>query len=127
MNTTRDQVLQLGQRWAEAEQRGDTATLDALTTDDFTLVGPLGFVLNKPAWLARYRGGGLVTFSLVWDETTVRDYGDTAVVVGRHTQRAEYQGRPADGSFRATHIAVHRGGKWLLAGLHLSPIAQQGV
>ena len=123
MKTTQDQVLELGRRWAEAEQRGDTETLDALTTDDFTLVGPLGFVLRKPEWLVRYGAGGLVTRSLVWDETTVRDYGDTAVVVGNHTQRAEYRGTPADGSFRATHIVVRRGGEWRLAGIHLSPIA----
>jgi catechol 2,3-dioxygenase-like lactoylglutathione lyase family enzyme/ketosteroid isomerase-like protein len=123
MNTTQEQVLQLGQRWAEAEQRGDTATLDSLTTEDFTLVGPLGFVLRKPEWLERYRTGGLVTRSLVWDETTVRDYGETVVVVGRHTQRAEYRGAPADGTFRATHIVVRQGDEWRLAGLHLSPIA----
>ena len=123
MNTTRDQILDLGRRWAEAEQRGDTATLDALTTDDFTLVGPLGFVLTKPEWLVRYETGSLVTHALTWDETSVRDYGETAVVVGRHTQRAEYRGTPADGTFRATHIAVRAGGEWRLAGIHLSPIA----
>ncbi|HJQ48608.1 MAG TPA: DUF4440 domain-containing protein [Amycolatopsis sp.] len=123
MNTTREQILDLGRRWADAEKRGDTATLDALTTEDFTLVGPLGFVLRKPEWLVRYETGGLVTHSLVWEETTVREYGDTAVVVGRHTQRAEYRGTPADGSFRATHILVRQAGDWRLAGIQLSPIA----
>ena len=123
MNTTQEQILDLGRRWAQAEQRGDTATLGALTTEDFTLVGPLGFVLHRAEWLERYETGGLVTHSLTWDETSVRDYGDTAVVVGRHTQRAEYRGTPADGSFRATHIVVRQGGEWRLAGIHLSPIA----
>ncbi|MEU6646967.1 DUF4440 domain-containing protein [Saccharomonospora sp. NPDC046836] len=123
MSTTQDQVLSLGRRWAGAEQRGDTATLDALTTEDFTLVGPLGFVLSKPEWLQRYRSGDLVTTSLTWEDLTVRDHGDTAVVVGRHTQRATYRGAPADGTFRATHIAVRQGAQWRLAGIHLSPIA----
>jgi catechol 2,3-dioxygenase-like lactoylglutathione lyase family enzyme/ketosteroid isomerase-like protein len=118
-----NEIRQLGQQWADAEQRGDTDTLDALTTDDFILVGPLGFVLDKPQWLQRYRTGGLVTRSLTWDDTTVRDYGDTAVVVGRHTQRAEFRGTPVDGSFRATHIVVRQRGTWLLAGIQLSPIA----
>ncbi|HEX3592162.1 MAG TPA: DUF4440 domain-containing protein [Pseudonocardiaceae bacterium] len=118
-----NEILQLGQHWAAAEQRGDTDTLDSITTDDFTLVGPLGFVLAKPAWLERYRTGGLVTRSLAWEDTTVRDYGDTAVVVGRHTQQAEFRGTPVNGSFRATHILVRRDGTWLLAGIHLSPIA----
>lgn len=121
--TTIEQIRELGQRWAQAEQHGDTDTLDAISTDDFTLVGPVGFVLDRRQWLARYRPGGeLVTRSLVWDEVQVRDDGDTAVAVGRHTQQASYQGNPVDGQFRVTHIAVRRDGRWLLAGIHLSPL-----
>ncbi|MGH3673946.1 MAG: nuclear transport factor 2 family protein [Pseudonocardiaceae bacterium] len=120
--TTEDQVHELGRRWVEAEQSGDLTVLDAITTDDFTLVGPLGFVLDKQQWLGRYRTGALVTTSLVWDEVTVRDYGGTAVAVGRHTQEATYQDSPVNGRFRVTHIAIRRDSEWLLAGLHLSPI-----
>jgi hypothetical protein len=40
------------------------ATLDALTTDDFTLAGPAGFVPDKQQWLERYRHHDLVTHSL---------------------------------------------------------------
>lgn len=121
-NGTDETVREFGRRWADAEQRGDAAALDAMSTEDFTLVGPLGFILDKQQWLDRYRTGGLVTRTLAWDEVSVRDYGDAAVAVGRHTQRAEYQGHPADGSFRSTHILVRRGGQWLLASQHLSPI-----
>ena len=39
-----------------------------------------------------------------------------------HAQRAAYRGRPNDGRFRATHIAVRDDGEWKLAGIHLSPI-----
>jgi hypothetical protein len=121
--TVDEQVRNLGRRWVEAEQRGDVATLDAITAPDFTLVGPLGFVLNKQQWLDRYRTGALVTRSLIWDGIEVRDYGEAAVAVGCHTQQATYRDHPADGRFRVTHIAVRDGGdRWLLAGLHLSPI-----
>jgi ketosteroid isomerase-like protein len=121
-NTTDQGVRELGGRWAEAEQRGDVEALNALSTDDFTLVGPLGFVLNKQQWLDRYRTGVLVTHSLIWDEIEVRDYGDAAVAIGCHNQRAEYQGSSVDGRFRATHVAIRRGDDWLLAGVHLSPL-----
>ncbi|MCW2887908.1 MAG: hypothetical protein QOE54_2145 [Streptosporangiaceae bacterium] len=120
---TEEQVRELGRRCADAELRADVADLDALTTGDFTLVGPAGFVLDKDQWLDRYRTGALITRSLAWDEVQVRDYGTAAVAVGRHTQEAEYQGHPAGGRFRATHIAVRQGDRWLLAGLHLSPVA----
>jgi ketosteroid isomerase-like protein len=121
--STEQEIRDLGKRWADAEQRGDVKTLRSLTADDFTLVGPLGFILDKEQWLDRYRTGALVTRSLVWDEINVRDYGSTAVVIGRHTQHAAHQGTPADGRFRGTHVVVRENDRWLLAGIHLSPIA----
>ena len=120
--TTDEHIRELGRRWVAAELMGDADALAALTVEDFTLVGPLGFVLTKQQWLERYRTGALVTTSLTWDEVQVRDYGNAAIAIGRHTQQATYQGQPADGQFRATHIAVRAGDRWLLAGQHLSPI-----
>ena len=43
--------------WTAAERDGDAAALDTLLTDEFTAVGPLGFILPKQAWLARHRPG----------------------------------------------------------------------
>jgi len=122
MATTEQHVLDLGRHWASAEQRADVAALDELAAADFTLVGPAGFVLDRAQWLERYRSGALVTHALSWTDVTVRDYGDTAVAVGVHTQRASYREHAADGRFRATHVLVRRGERWLLASVHLSPI-----
>lgn len=116
------QIRDFGERWAAAEERGGTGTLAGMIVDDFTLVGPLGFILNRDQWLQRYESGGLVTEKLEWDEVAVRDYGDTVVAIGRHSQQASFQGNRADGNFRGTHIYVRRDGQWLLAGIHLSPI-----
>jgi ketosteroid isomerase-like protein len=123
MASTEEQIRALGERWARAEQQGDADALEALAADDFTMVGPVGFVLNKQQWLDRYRtSSDLALESLSWDEVAVRDYGDTAVAIGVHTQRGQFQGRPVDGKFRATHVAVRRGAEWVLAGMQLSPI-----
>jgi uncharacterized protein (TIGR02246 family) len=120
---TREQVRDLGRRWAEAQERGDADALDSLLTDDFMLVGPLGFVLTKQQWLDQFRSGALVASSVEWDEVDVRDYGPVAVAIGRERQHAEYKGQPANGVFRVTQIAVRRDRDWGLAGLHFSPIA----
>jgi hypothetical protein len=105
-----------------AELAGDVGTLDAVATDDFMLVGPVGFILDKQQWLERYRGGGLRTTALAFEDAVTRVHGDTAIRIGRHVQEAEFQGRPVNGEFRATHIAVRDGDRWRLAGVHLSPI-----
>jgi Domain of unknown function (DUF4440) len=81
MTAIEAQLNDLDRRWTEAEVDGDTTTLDCLATDDFTLVGPAGFVLDKPQWLERYRGGGLHTSSLRFEHGPTRIYGDTAVTI----------------------------------------------
>lgn len=126
MNTPIDQhIVELGGRFAEAQQHGDLTTLEALLTDDFRLVGPLGFVLDKQTWLEQFRSGAFKLASLIWEEVEVRDYGQTAIAIGRQTQRASYQGQPADGAFRVTQLAIRRDDDdWKLAGLHFTPIAQ---
>ena len=57
MTASHEQLTDLDRRWTEAEVDGDATTLDGLATDDFTLVGPAGFVLGKQQWLDRYRDG----------------------------------------------------------------------
>jgi ketosteroid isomerase-like protein len=120
--TTDDEVRELGRRWALAEERGDTGVLDDLAVDGFRLVGPLGFVLDKRQWLERYRGGDLVTQKLAWSDVEVCDLGQAAIAIGVHDQVASHKGSPASGRFRATHVLVRDGGRWRLAGIHLSPI-----
>jgi hypothetical protein len=134
--TTSDQVRHLGARWTAAELGGDTDTLEALAVDDFTLVGPLGFVLTREQWLDRYRSGDFVTHELGWEPADIREYGGsgdggggTAIAVGVMEQRASYRGNPVDGRFRVTQVLVRGAGSgtpWRLAGLHLSPIAAPG-
>jgi ketosteroid isomerase-like protein len=120
---TQTAILALGSRWAEAEQNGDTAALDDLPAADFRLVGPFGFILDRDQWLQRYSSGALETKSLNWDQVEVRDFGDTAIAIGRHIQQASYAGRPADGEFRITHVFV-RGSdaRWRIANIQLSQL-----
>ena len=117
------QVHHLGQRWAEAERQGDASALEPLLADDFVLVGPLGFVLDKQQYLGSRRSGDLRHASFAWEDAHARVYGEAAVVVGTQTQRSTYQGRDASGRFRVTQLAVEREGRWALASIHLSPIA----
>jgi ketosteroid isomerase-like protein len=116
-------IEEFGQRWVEAELAGDTSAMDSLAHKDFLLVGPLGFIVDKTQWLERYSSGALVTSALDWRDTTVRVFGDTAVVIGVHDQEAAYRSQPNNGQFRATHILIRDSGEWRLVGMHLSPIA----
>ena len=119
-----DHLKALGQAWAAAEQQGDTAFLEQTLADDFIGIGPRGFMLTKEQWLARYQSGGLRNASFTVDEVQVRVYGDAAVATGRQTQRGAFHGHDIAGQFRITQVFVKQQGRWLIAALHLSPIAQ---
>ena len=119
-----DQVLELGRQWANAERAGDADALEPLLADDFLLVGPLGFMLDKTQYLGSRRSADLRHESLVWEDIRVRAYDNAAVAVGSLTQRSTYQGRDASGQFRVTQVTVRYDDRWTIVGLHYSPIAQ---
>jgi hypothetical protein len=121
--STQAAIIDLGNRWIQAELRGDADGLERVAARDFTLVGPVGFVLDHAQWIDRYQtSGGLQMQSLDWNEISIREYGDAVVVIGVQTQRATYAGKPADGRFRVTQVCVRDNGTWKFASMHFSPI-----
>ena len=105
---TRAEITDLLARFAEAQRLSDVDDLSGLLTDDFKLVGPLGFVVPKQEWLEQFRTGMLQIQSLEWDEIDIRThaYAYFAIAIGRLTQVATFTREPADGRFRVTAIAA---------------------
>ena len=122
MTATSD-VLDLVTSWAKAEEANDPAALDRLLADDFVGVGPLGFVLGRDQWLARF-GNGLENRAFAVEDTQVRDYGTAAAVVGVLAQETSFRGGDNSGRFRVTLVGVRPDGRWLLAGVHIGPLQQ---
>jgi ketosteroid isomerase-like protein len=116
-----DEIMTTGQKWAAAESTGDTGALADLVTDDFRVVGPVGFILDRQQYLGRYRGG-FSPESVAWDDVTVRDYGSAAVTIATVTQKASFQGQRADGQFRVVHVFVKAGDRWQIANVQYSMI-----
>jgi len=109
-------------QWTNAERAGEAETLATLLTDDFTGVGPLGFVLPRSAWLDRYRQGlAYEQFSL--EEIQIRLYGEHAVVTARNNACGTYQGQPLPEALRATLVIAPNSGAVRLAAIHMSFIA----
>lgn len=123
MNEQIQRLERLVEDWAAAELRGDTAFLGRALADDFVGVGPRGFTLSKEDWLERHDSGKLKYESFEWNEAHPRLYGETAVITGRQTATGSYEQHDLQGQFRATLVFVKQAENWLLASLHLSPIA----
>jgi hypothetical protein len=110
-------------RLSAAELAGDPAALEELLADDFQLVGPLGFVLDKPQWIAQYRAGNLDYSRLAIEPLSTRTYGNVTIVVATREQEANYQGTPTPARLRMTAIIAGDGQRRRIAGLHYSQIA----
>ena len=85
---TTNEMIKLLERFAEAQRRSDLDALSELLTDDFKLVGPLGFVVPKHQWLEQFHSGALHIESLDWDEVDIRThaYANFAIAIGKLTQ-----------------------------------------
>ncbi|MGH9289015.1 MAG: nuclear transport factor 2 family protein [Acidimicrobiales bacterium] len=117
MITEVDELLTV---WAEAERSCDRESLDALLTDDFVGVGPVGFMLPKQAWLSRF-GQGLHYDHLDLDEVSTRRHGDAAVVVAHQRAVGQHQGNPTPGDTRVSFVVVGTDGAGLqIAGIQYS-------
>jgi hypothetical protein len=111
--------------WCDAERTRDTTFLDAHLTDDFVGVGPLGFTLPKPAWLARHQGDDLRYETFALDEVSVRSYDPVAVVTARQDAIGTFQDNPTPHNTLVLVAAPDgdESGSWKIAQLHMSFVA----
>ena len=117
-----EQIDSFLSEWTAAEQAAATEKLATLLTDDFYGVGPLGFVLSRPAWLGRHHQG-LTYEHFTLEEVQVRLFGDTAVVTARNNTLGTYQGQPLPEAVRATLVLVSSSDALRLAAIHMSFMA----
>jgi len=123
VNATQDTILDTVHRWTEAERQRDVAALDPLLHPELRVVGPRGFVLTKSETLDRFRNG-LKYEAIGISDTEVRMFGPASVlVIGALSQHASYQGYDSSGKFRVTLVMVPHEGRWLIASMHYSPMA----
>ena len=106
-------------RWTESERSGDAATLDALLTDDFVGIGPVGFTLDKQAWLSRF-DQGLSYDHLELDEVSIRRHGDAAIVVAHQHAQGMARETPTPPDTRVSFVLVPDADQVRIAGVQYS-------
>jgi catechol 2,3-dioxygenase-like lactoylglutathione lyase family enzyme len=115
------EIREVANDWATAEIDGDLGRLDELLVEEFRGIGPLGFVLDKAAWLGRF-AGGLHNQALSFVDLQVRSHGLSAVVVGVLDQQATFKDIDSSGRYRISFVAVRRSGRWQIDSCHIGPL-----
>lgn len=115
IHTSQTEILDVIDRWAAAELAGDADAVAAVLTDDFTGIGPVGFVLTREQWAARHRSGDVDNREFRVTEPAVRIHGDTAIVVAALAQETTARGHDTSASFRLGIVLRMDGDAWRIA------------
>lgn len=126
MGTTapNDEELRALQRefFEACELPGDVETIDRLYSEEFFSINADGSTSVKPDVLETFEEGRFpVSESVTFDETNIRQYGNTAIITGR--SRWANPEPDLTTVVRHTQTWVREDGRWQLVGWQGTPIA----
>jgi ketosteroid isomerase-like protein len=118
-------LIRIQREWAEARVKGDSPYTRRLEVEDCTIVWPDGSVVNKQQDLQTMIGDMVFTEFKI-DHLRVRLYGDTGIVVGQGTIRAQ-KGKQdlLGGKFVWTDTFVKQGGEWKVLASQITPVLEK--
>jgi ketosteroid isomerase-like protein len=122
VDTQEEAVRRLVAERTAALVRKDVTALEHILAPAFVYTNASGEVLDKDSYLARYIHDSDVRWlSQVTEEVAVRVVGETAVVTCRVQDRAEFNGRLLDATFRSTYVYVRDAAGWRCLAGHTGP------
>ena len=98
--------------------------IETLLGEDFTLTtGRPGAEVRARDELIRLTAEDYVIDAFEFEELTVQDYGDAAVVRSRLRQTGAMGDQRRDTTFRMTDVWIRRAGAWRLQARHAQPVS----
>lgn len=118
-------VRQLLNDISAALTRNDSAALDRIYANEYTLINESGVLTTKAPRLAAIKSGELKYESVSFDDVNIRLYGNTAVATYRVTSKGQFKGQEIGGQFLATSTYVKMKGRYQLVAAQVTRIAPQ--
>ena len=123
--TEEDRVLELDSEWNAAYPRHDVAALERIIADDWVCIDGTGLVIGKRQLLERLKSGVPFPDPHKFDETSLRMFGDTAIITGRLSGTR----RDNDGSVnfeqRYTRVYVKRNDSWQAVATQVTVVGEE--
>jgi ketosteroid isomerase-like protein len=95
---------------AAAAVKGDAATLEKQTSDDYTFINLYGQMSDKSKMVNNFKTGQTKLTSDEVSDMKVRVYGNTAVVTGKADVAGTMAGKDTKGQIMFTRVWVKKGG-----------------
>ena len=123
------EVLQVEEERIQALLRGDTVALEYILAEEFISTESSGKVSTKPEFIAAFKRDGIGFESFEIEENNVRIYGETAIVIGRYSNRMRARDATPAPLIHARHLRfyVKRSGLWLLVAHQATEIVKNSV
>lgn len=119
------QILALQERIDEALLSNDSRALAPLLTPDATRTGPSGSITTRQQWLESIDRREIRYLSVERRDTSLRFYGNVAVVTGLVDIQVEKPGTgPIVEHNRYLRVYVRQDGKWRLAAHQATAVAR---
>jgi ketosteroid isomerase-like protein len=122
---SQEELMALEKEWAQAFVRSDAEAIGRHVAQDWTIITPEGNVLDGSIFLGWIKSGDLTHEVMDFADTSVRVYGDTAVITARATSKGRFKGHAFSESERSTDIFVKQGGQWKCVLTQLTRIAKR--
>lgn len=119
-----DEIKNLEEIRNQAVLHDDVATLDRMTSDDYTFITLRGEMRTKSEILKGFASGSFHYESREVSDLKVRIYGDTAIITGRSVQKGIENGKDYSGDYRFTRVYVKQKGRWVTVALQTTLIQQ---
>jgi hypothetical protein len=107
-------IVTLDSERADAQVRGDFATLDRVLGNDLTYIHASGLVQNKAEFIADLKSGKRTYTSIKNSDVNVRLLKGTAVITARSEIHVIHEGKENDLSIRVTEVYALRKARWQL-------------
>ena len=107
-----EQLKKLETDRAAAAVKGDVATLDKQTADDYTFINLYGQMSDKSQMVNAFKTGRTKLTSDEVSDMKVRVYGNTAVITGKADVAGTMAGKDTKGQIMFTRVYVKKGGSW---------------
>jgi len=121
MSADEQEILDLGERWAEAIVSNDAERIGTFMSDDWVIVGENG-TTGKTDFLSWVSSGDVTheTMQMV-GEARIKIYGDTAVLSARVTNNGHYKNQPFIADEWTTDVFRRHENGWLCVLSHVTP------
>jgi ketosteroid isomerase-like protein len=107
-----EQLKKLETDRAAAAVKGDVATLEKQTADDYTFINLYGQMSDKSQMIDNFKTGRTKLTANEVSDIKVRVYGSTAVVTGKADVAGTMAGTDTKAQIMFTRVYVKKGGRW---------------